>query len=554
MRSLLLLAIGCLVAESAIAATFLVGDTQGDSCDFSGIQDAIDAAAANGFYGNRIVVTNTGTYTDQALRIGDTTVIIEGGYDSCARQLAAAPADIVGNGVDPVFQFAPTLSGQQTLSLRSLHVHGGGSSGVEGSRGGGVYVTNNARLFTFDTVIDGNASSSGGGIYIDGENGSPYVQLNPGTRISGNYASYYGGGIAVAGGRLDIVADDVVVAGNEAASAGGGIAALQGYVSVGNPMTLPARSDARGATITANSAGGIGGGLFVYGPAGALDANELIVDANQAASGGGGIAASTGAHVTMRRDYANAPLQCPNSRECSRISNNSAGGGATGTVGGAIALYAGAVAEVAQTIIRGNTASAGSAAYVDSSTLLLEGVLATGNTSFVNAYGQNGATLQTAFLDSSKPSVLRVAYSTFDQNLLQPPSGSAGAAVDIGAQKYSQLSVYSTAFYDLAGVAAYSAYTDDCVVESPQGADLFGTHTRLAQTDKPGFNGAARGDFRLRSESALTDYCDSGAFIPGYRDLVLTPRCHDDPRKPDVHGHCDVGAYESDHIFGGSVQ
>jgi len=62
------------------------------------------------------------------------------------------------------------------------------------------------------------------------------------------------------------------------------------------------------------------------------------------------------------------------------------------------------------------------------------------------------------------------------------------------------------------------------------------------------------GDYRLRSESFLTDYCDTTNYVPTTRDIVLTPRCVDDPRNPDDHGRCDVGAYESDHMFGNGYE
>jgi hypothetical protein len=72
MRGLSIL-FGCLIAGSATAKTYLVGDTQFDGCDLpiSNIQDAIDAAQANGFYGNKILVTNSGSQDrDQSTRFG----------------------------------------------------------------------------------------------------------------------------------------------------------------------------------------------------------------------------------------------------------------------------------------------------------------------------------------------------------------------------------------------------------------------------------------------------------------------------------------------------
>jgi hypothetical protein len=53
---------------------------------------------------------------------------------------------------------------------------------------------------------------------------------------------------------------------------------------------------------------------------------------------------------------------------------------------------------------------------------------------------------------------------------------------------------------------------------------------------------------------SLNDYCDASAYASSHRDLVLSPRCHDDTRKANVYGACDVGAYESDHIFGNGCE
>jgi hypothetical protein len=34
----------------------------------------------------------------------------------------------------------------------------------------------------------------------------------------------------------------------------------------------------------------------------------------------------------------------------------------------------------------------------------------------------------------------------------------------------------------------------------------------------------------------------------------MTPRCRDDPRKINAYGMCDVGVYESDHVFGSGLE
>jgi hypothetical protein len=554
MRAFALFMIGWLAAGPAAAAVFKVGNTSQDGCDFESIQDAIDAAQANGADTDTIRIANSATYANQALVIGDQSLVIEGGFSSCATGSAATAADVSGNGTDTVIRIAPTESAARQVTLRGLHVHDGGTFGVFGTSGGGVYLTYNVTLTIENTVIDNNAAASGGGIYSDGQFGAPVVVLKPGTRIANNHAQYYGGGVYLDGGRLDIVADQVLIDGNQADTVGGGIAAINGAVKVGNPGSAPARYDVAGATVSHNVAGATGGGIYVAGPGGALDAHELIIDANSAATAGGGLAAAQQAQVSMQRDYAAGPAyQCPNWRECSRISSNSVGS-ASAHVGGAIALYSGAVASIAQTIVRGNLAQDGSVAFVDGSTLFLEGMLATANQSY-DVPGQSGVMIRTRYLQDAITATVRIAYSTFAGNLEQAAPDQNIKAIDVIAQQYTALSIYSSAFYDAYyPVVGYSPYTDDCAVEGNGGSEYYGSHTRFDPSAGPGFNDEAAGDFRLRSESPLTDYCDASKFVASFRDLALTPRCLDDARKADAYGKCDVGAYESDHIFGNGAQ
>ena len=552
MRTMFFLA-ACAAAGSVSAATFKVGDTVQDTCDFATIQEAIDAAAANGAVEDQILVANTGSYADQVLRIGDASLVIEGGYDSCQHLSPAPAADIGGNGVDTVLRIAPVEATKQYVTLYGLRLHGGGTFGVYGTSGGGIYVTNNVTLTIGNTSVDGNAAASGGGIHIDGDIGAPVVELDAGTQIHDNRAQYHGGGVYLEAGQLRIEADEVRIDHNRADDAGGGIASFGGAVFVGSFGTVAARYDATGASVSNNTAGAIGGGIFLSGSFAALIANELIVDSNISEVTGAGIAAIANATVSMARDYPGGlVLQCPNGRQCSRISNNRLGA-VHGTVGGAIALQSGAFANIAQTIVRDNVALDGSVAFVDSATLFFEGVLATGNQSF-DTPNQTGAMIRTQFLDAAKKADVRIAYSTFAGNLRQTSTQNV-AAIDVIAQQNTQLSVYSSAFQDTYyPITTYGAYTDDCVVNGPGGKDAYGTHTRFAAPATSLFNNAAAGDYRLRRESPLNDYCDASAFVASFRDLTLTPRCHDDPGKGNGYGVCDAGAYESDQIFGDGLQ
>jgi hypothetical protein len=225
---------------------------------------------------------------------------------------------------------------------------------------------------------------------------------------------------------------------------------------------------------------------------------------------------------------------------------------ATAILGRVFALYQKSVADIAQTIIRGNAAQNAGVAFVNDSTLYLEGALVTGNQS-VDTAAKADAMITTQFTDTQHPANVRIAYSTFSGNREQQTSGNVVPAIDIVAQQYTALSIYSTALFDAYyPVTTYSAYTDDCVV-SGGGVDYYGTHSRFLPVGGPAFNNASAGDYRLRSESPLNDFCDASVFAPTHRDLVLTPRCHDDPRKSDTYGICDAGAYESDHLFGNGL-
>jgi hypothetical protein len=69
------------------------------------------------------------------------------------------------------------------------------------------------------------------------------------------------------------------------------------------------------------------------------------------------------------------------------------------------------------------------------------------------------------------------------------------------------------------------------------------------QPPSPGFNHPASDDYRLRSESFLTDYCDAVAYASTtrHRAHAALPGRSAQPRRLGI---CDVGAYESDHLFG----
>lgn len=555
-----------LLAGAACEATpqlFTVGAADDQfGCSHTTIAAALQAAQLNGPELDYVLVTNGAAYTNQALRITNQSVEIRGGFSNCG---LSADQDqpfalIGGNGVDPLLRIEPAATGEYEVRLGDLHLSGGGSPGVDGGaiqlRPGTLTFV---KLVLSYTELSGNRANRGGGIYAvrgPAPDGDYTVLLKAGTRISGNTTAGSGGGLNVSDGNLHVEAHDVHIAGNTAGGAGGGIFLSNSRLIVGNPELAAPRNDVSGALVEGNSAGTLGGGILLTGSSALMSANELIVDSNTAPAGGG-IAASNGARLSMQRDYAaGTGWYCPSATECTRLSNNRAGNGvSTGTRGGALALYSGAVAELSQAVVRDNQAQDAPAVLVDGASVLrTEGVVFTGNRA-VDITGQAGALIRASYLLPSAPPDLRLAYSTFVGNLRRDTDNVDRAAIDLIGQNGTTLAVYSSAFFDSPyGWTMYSAHTSDCVVVRDGGTlPATGTHSRSSIV--PGaLNGrlflgtGANNNWRPRFDSPLTDVCDSSAYTARYRDRDLQPRCRNDA-KPNLFGACEAGAWENDQLF-----
>ncbi len=560
----LLIPLAVLAAAPVHAAQyFLVGAMGPDSrCQYTSIQAALNAAAANGPGLDYVMVANNAAYTGQALQVGAQSVLIEGGYANCDLDLDDMQpfADLVGNANDPVIRIEPFVSGNQDVRLSNLRIRGGGR---DSANGGGLRVqtsTNaHVQLSIERTEITGNRAQSGGGVHVQ-RSGNPagniVMTLHPGTRIHANTAASNGGGLNLWGGNAFIAADGVRIDDNVAAGGGGGIATLSDtYIAVGNPDIdrYPGRTDVTGARIENNRAGTNGGGILLSGNGTTLEAREIIVDGNSAGFGGGGMAITDGAVLSMMRDSLNAfGWYCPPARECTRISNNQVGDAmATGNNGGALALYGAATAHLNQTLIRDNRAQDGSAIFISGAGVLrTEGVEFSGNRSY-DSPSQSGAVIRARYVEPSPSPDLRVTFSTFVDNQRRRTDNSLMPAVDIIGIQGTRLLVVSSAFFD-AGVTMYSEWGGDCLVGglTAQFASN-GIIPRRTYTDRPYeriFLGPSRRDWRPRFDSPLTDVCDTLNATPAFRDRDLQMRCRDEV-KPDRWGTCDAGEWENDQIF-----
>lgn len=544
------------LAADAGAITLAVG--QGPDCSASSLSQALAIAAANGPGPHLIIASAEISYTNQRLFTGSIDVTIQGAH-GCD---GADDDQIVlnGDGANSVLTVSGTTN--RTVTLRNLVVRNGrGSNG----RGGGITMNGQVNVTLDNTQVrENHADSGGGGVYIENATGqsSGILALLPGSRIEFNTAgtvggsSGQGGGVFAAGGRVRMHVSDTHISDNRANGPGGGIALVGGELLTGK-LVEQADGTANGARVERNQSTTAGGGIYVFGTTGRIEANELIVHMNTAADAGAGIYATNSGYVRMQRDYPNAfsTLNCAWSPGCSRLSDNIVASGAQGGRGGALALFSGARADIAQTIIRANVAAEAPGAYVRGATLNMEGVVFHLNQSHDSAT-QGTAIIRTAYVLPEAVPQLRIAYATFARNSTTASNNQLRASQDILAQQNTLLELNSIAFYDSPySPGTYGAYTDDCIVRTGgAGLDPHGTHTRYLVEGTPGFNNLGFGDYRLRSSSVLTDYCDTSVYQPQYRDPNLVPRCTDTPGKADRHGRCDVGAYESDHLFGTSFQ
>ena len=230
-------------------------------------------------------------------------------------------------GTNPGNGGAIHLGNGSDLILRNGSI----SNNVAGRDGGGLWLgdgklTVYGTIFS-DNVANGNAANEGGGgLYNEGGN----MTLRTGTQILSNDAagtSGSGGGILNApGGSLIVL--NTVISENTASRAGGGIEDIS---AAGDPFSI------RNSVLQGNTTGaapGNGGGIHLGG-GGNLTITESVVDANVAASEGGGIWNGTGKLNVDNSTISNNEAQGATATE--------GGGGLYNDGGGSISVRNGAV-------------------------------------------------------------------------------------------------------------------------------------------------------------------------------------------------------------------
>jgi len=386
---------------SNLSQTDSNGDGIGDACtvlhcvtNSAGLQQALTTAESNGMYD--IIMLEQGTYTvsgnsnnnfsfDTSGTYGTEAygLSIEGGYLSgcSSRNIDSVNTILDGENYPMPYTAHGVLeissSSYLPSSISSINVEGiTVKRGFGGLDGGGVYIETKSGDINFaNNIVMNNsfsASSSGdggGGIYVRSIEGN--INLNNNVIKDNSSAIYYfqGGGVYADNFYGDIVLTKNVISQNYAPGGSGGGAYLRGgpyskiilgdnvitlnmSANVGNGICI---SSNMGSVILSNniisnnssynSYSGTGGGVFIYG--GSNNSNIMLVNniirGNTIGTGsnnyGGGLSIDSSNNIFL--------------------ANNTITGNYGGK-GGGIYLYPnGAVAEIYNNIIWGNSANSG---------------------------------------------------------------------------------------------------------------------------------------------------------------------------------------------------
>ncbi len=218
---------------------------------------------SNGYISYNCATYGGGIYTQSgAINITNTSAIIQYNYSSTD-----------GGGI-----YLANYSGV------SVNVSGTVGNNKSLTNGGGIYVINPTVNVSIAGTIKGNQSLNGGGVAFYTTNSNV---LNIASTIFENTAQN-GGGIYLGKGTIYLTKD---VRDNEATNNGGGVYVLYGYFYVENNAYIGELSDSKTATMAehSNSAGLLGGGVYVSQNGNLTVKNGGSISYNYSLSDGGGV-------------------------------------------------------------------------------------------------------------------------------------------------------------------------------------------------------------------------------------------------------------------------
>jgi hypothetical protein len=568
-RRRLALRLGALLALAAgpmAAATFRVG-SEGPPCTHATLAAAVAAAAANGPASDTILLSDNITLS-APIDIDNQSLEIAGGFSDCSDEDAGqARSGITAQVADTCGVHGVTTL--RVVNLLGLLVIRPGAAPA----GRLLRIESPAIVFLGNTLLSGGAAVDGGNVWMSGPQALLSITewAGAGSSVYSGDATGFGGGVYCQGGGA-ITIDRGSISGNHADLDGGGaylndcrLNVFDGQVS---SLACPTGT-ARG--LLCNSAGRVGGGIFATGGStvtleGSAAAPALVAE-NDADEGGGIYATGAGTTVTGHdvwfldntapfegggvyvRDGATFTLDstepdCRYSTPCSRFAGNAAA--ISGGVGGAIAADSGADVTVRQTGFTGNHANTrGSVVFAeDAGTQVhLEGVVT----------WANAGSLNRAYLDTDDQALLRVGFSTFDEDMgcckgiFDTNNGSDVEVFSSVLMAILESTGEGKVFDDAPG--AGEGRIADCVLFQENPASLPPPIDPGAQEALSGaathFSNREAGDFRLRRGTQAVDFCDTFRYTPAASDVDLEARGFDDPAVADSpFGAFDLGADE----------
>ena len=338
-----------------------------------------------------------------------------------------------------------------------------GNAATGSYNGGGLHVDSSV-VHLDGVLIEGNAASQGGGVYVYGGD-----LTATDTEVRGNTASTHGGGLRLRNGA-GLTATRLTIADNEAAGRGGGVSGFSadtdwtdsavtgntagtggGGLHLDGALSTGTRFDGE---ISGNTAGGAGGGLF-------LNSHDLDLSGLLADNLGGGSADGVGLYgVGSLVALTDASVR-----------------GHDAVDGAAIYLYASATLSLVRTTLSDNHAAGNGGAVFIEGPLLIEDSVFDGNT----AAGAGGG----AWIDGG---TVRIDGARFEDNAAGSTDAGGALLVRHGGVEAIATTFRGNAAGYGAGLALIGAGTEDhdlrqiTFADNVAGADGGGLFATDAQT------------------------------------------------------------------------
>ncbi len=534
-------------------AEFTVGGDPG--CDFTLLQDAINAAQADTDPNALIRVARSKTYTAVAVAIDSHDMTIAGGFDDCDDSFPSGRTQLSGAGGTPdtIIRIGAASGGPFSVQLRDLNISGGDPAA--GNFGGALEITGSNSVAVHNVVISGNSAQRGGGIYVDGGAvGKTSLTVSNGSMLFGNSATEAGGAIycvnmidededvavqadvfsnsAVNGGALFLdqcmlrysaafTGDGLFL--NDAAESGGAA-----YLKGGSRMEFTGSTSVL-AVLSLNTALLDGGAVYQTGDSDFVAITTQIVD-NMAGRNGGALFQDSGDAIIIGDERG---VGCGLDR-CSRIESNRADG-----QGGAIYQTGGGVL-VRRTWIMDNSSPDGAVIKSEGGSADFDSVIVARN--------RDATTIMRL-----KNGDYTITRSTFADN-----EDMADTILFTSATAFLRGTIFwesqGDAFDFFGGATAWSA---DCMLAR----SLPGATTGPTIFDDPLFVDPNNDDYHLSPASPAIDVCADLLtplginLLPEHKDIDYQERGIDFAGRQDVSGPYDIGADEYyDVIFANSFE